>query len=198
MRMNLRRMSRRVDRMAKIKNECDQIAHRSAHRIAQGGFAALVGWWGVVYYVTFHTEMGWDLVEPITYLAGLTTIMGGYLWFLYISRDLSYKAAMNITVSRRQHALYQERGFDQQTWDQLIQEVNLLRREVRIVASEYGVEWDETKDLGGEEVKEVLEQEKNKNKRRDDDDEDEEGGHNDKGDNTSEKGKSPETKKAGN
>ncbi|CAG9988628.1 unnamed protein product [Clonostachys byssicola] len=198
MRMSLRRMSRRVDRMAKIKNECDQIAHRSAHRIAQGGFAALVGWWAVVYYVTFHTEMGWDLVEPITYLAGLTTIMGGYLWFLYISRDLSYKAAMNITVSRRQHALYQERGFDQQTWDQLIQEVNLLRREVRIVASEYGVEWDETKDLGGEEVKEVLEQEKNKNKRRDDDDEDEEGGHNDKGDNTSEKEKSPETKKAGN
>lgn len=198
MRMNLRRMSRRVDRMAQIKNECDQIAHRSAHRIAQGGFAALAAWWGVVYYVTFHTEMGWDLVEPITYLAGLTTIMGGYLWFLYISRDLSYKAAMNITVSRRQHALYQERGFDQQTWDQLIQEVNLLRREVRIVASEYGVEWDETKDLGGEEVKEVLEQEKNKNKRRDDDDEDDEGGRNDKGDHTSEQEKSPETKKAGN
>jgi hypothetical protein len=198
MRMNLRRMSRRVDRMAQIKNECDQIAHRSAHRIAQGGFAALAAWWGVVYYVTFHTEMGWDLVEPITYLAGLTTIMGGYLWFLYISRDLSYKAAMNITVSRRQHALYQERGFDQQTWDQLIQEVNLLRREVRIVASEYGAEWDETKDLGGEEVKEVLEQEKNKNKRRNDDDEDDEGGRNDKGDHTSEQEKSPETKKAGN
>ncbi|CAH0048474.1 unnamed protein product [Clonostachys solani] len=199
MRVNLRRMSRRVDRMAKIKNECDQIAHRGAHRLAQGGFAALVGWWGVVYYVTFHTEMGWDLVEPVTYLAGLTTIMGGYLWFLFISRDLSYKAAMNITVSRRQHALYQEKGFDQGTWDQLIQEVNLLRREVRIVASEYGVEWDETKDLGGEEVKEVLEQEKNKNKRRDDeDDEDDEGGHNEKGDNTSEQERAPETKKPGN
>ncbi|KAL3962409.1 hypothetical protein ACCO45_003932 [Purpureocillium lilacinum] len=114
---------------------------------------------GVVYYVTFHTEMGWDLVEPVTYLAGLTTIMGGYLWFLFISRDLSYKAAMNVTVSRRQTALYQERGFDPQKWEQIVHEANLLRREIRMVATEYDVEWDEMRDLGGEEVKEALEEE---------------------------------------
>lgn len=159
MRMRLRRMSREIDQMAKIKSECDAIAHKGAHRLAQGGFAALAGWWGIVYYVTFHTDAGWDLVEPVTYLAGLTTIMGGYLWFLYISKDLSYKAAMNVTVTRRQNALYQERGFDQQKWDQLVHEANSLRREVKFVASEYDQEWDEMKDLGGEEVKEVLEQE---------------------------------------
>jgi hypothetical protein len=145
--------------MAKIKSECDTIAHKGAHRLAQGGFAALAGWWGIVYYVTFHTDAGWDLVEPVTYLAGLTTIMGGYLWFLYISKDLSYKAAMNVTVTRRQNALYQERGFDQQKWEHLVHEANSLRREIKFVASEYDQEWNEMKDLGGEEVKEVLERE---------------------------------------
>jgi calcium uniporter protein, mitochondrial len=160
MRLRLRRMSRELNDMAKIKKECDQLAHRGAHRIAQGGFGALVGWWGIVYYVTFHTEMGWDLVEPVTYLAGLTTIMGGYLWFLYMSRDLSYKAAMNITVSRRQSALYQERGFNQAKWEQLVHDANTLRKEIKFVAQEYDVDWNELKDLGGDkDVKEALEEE---------------------------------------
>lgn len=173
MRSTLRRMSREIDQMARVKRECDLLAHKGAHALAKGGFAALAGWWGFVYYVTFHTEMGWDLVEPVTYLAGLATIMGGYLWFLFISRDLSYKAAMNITVSRRQNALYQERGFDPQRWEQVVHDANGLRREIKIAAQEYGVEWDEMKDLGGEEVKEALEEERNSKKKKQAEDEDE-------------------------
>ncbi|KAI1136787.1 hypothetical protein F5Y05DRAFT_390846 [Hypoxylon sp. FL0543] len=159
MRLRLRRMSRKIDELSKIKHECDMLAHQSAHRIAVAGFFALTGWWGAVYFLTFHTDLGWDLMEPITYLAGLTTIMGGYLWFLFINRDLSYQAAMKTTVSRRQNILYQERGFDLQKWENLVHEANALRREIRSVAEEYDVDWDETKDLGGEEVKEVLETE---------------------------------------
>ncbi|TWU72078.1 hypothetical protein ED733_003717 [Metarhizium rileyi] len=177
MRMRLRRMSQEIDQMARVKRECDLLAHKGAHALAKGGFAALAGWWGIVYYVTFHTDMGWDLVEPITYLAGLASIMGGYLWFLFISRDLSYKAAMNVTVSRRQNALYQERGFDPAKWDQLVNDANALRREIKFAATEYGVEWDEMKDLGGAEVREVLEEEKSDQERKreqehDDDDDD--------------------------
>jgi hypothetical protein len=161
MRVRLRKMSQEIDDLAKIKHECDLLARRSAHRLAKGGFALLTAWWGVVYYVTFHTDFGWDLVEPVTYLAGLTTIMGGYLWFLYISRDLSYKAAMNVTVSRRQNALYEARGFDLHKWEQLVQEANALSREIKVIAIEYDVDWDEAKDVG-EEVKEVLDKERHK------------------------------------
>ncbi|KAM3439893.1 hypothetical protein MY4824_002400 [Beauveria thailandica] len=164
MRMRLRRMCEQIDAMSRLKNECDEIAHKSAYRLAKGGFGLLASWWATVYYVTFHTEMGWDLVEPITYLAGLTTIMAGYLWFLFISRDLSYKAAMNVTVSKRQNALYLERGFNIGKWEQLVQEANAMRRELRIIASEYDVEWEEVKDLGGWEVKEALENEDEKTK----------------------------------
>ncbi|CAJ2511713.1 Uu.00g073380.m01.CDS01 [Anthostomella pinea] len=176
MRIRLRRMSRKIEQLSEIKKECDMIAHRGAHRVAKGGFAVLTGWWATVYFVTFHTDAGWDLVEPVTYLAGLTTIMGGYLWFLFISRDLSYQAALKITVSRRQHALYQARGFEPQKWELLVNEANALRKEIRIVAEEYDVDYDEAKDLGGEEVKEILEAEEDKKTRgksdEDDDDSD--------------------------
>ncbi|KUI58328.1 Calcium uniporter protein 5, mitochondrial [Cytospora mali] len=172
MRMRLRRMSRQIDQLAKSKAECDELAYKSAHRLAQGGFGLLAGWWGVVYYVTFQTEWGWDLVEPVTYLVGLTTIMGGYLWFLYISRDLSYKAAMNVTVSRRQNALYESKGFDMHRWDQVVQEANALRKEIKTIAGEYDVDWDEMKDLTySKQVKKALENERNKRGAVDDDDE---------------------------
>ncbi|ROT38263.1 hypothetical protein SODALDRAFT_312836 [Sodiomyces alkalinus F11] len=178
MRERLRRMSRHIRGQAQIKEECDQLASKGAHRLAQGGFGALVGWWGAVYYVTFHTEAGWDLVEPVTYLVGLTTMIGGYMWFLYISRDLSYKEALNVTESRRQQALYAARGFDLGAWKELVQEANALRREIRTVAVEYDVDWEDTKDLGGEAVKEVLEREdsKDEKKRKADEEEGEEEG----------------------
>lgn len=166
LRMRLRRRSRQVNEMSQVKRECDMLAHRSAHRLAQGGFAALAAYWVVVYYFSFYTDAGWDVVEPITYLAGLGTIMGGYLWFLYISRDLSYKAAMNVTVSRRQTALYSDRGLDLRKWEALVHEANALRSEIKAVAAEYDVEWDEMRDLGGEEVKEVLEKERNGKKKK--------------------------------
>jgi hypothetical protein len=161
MRLRLRTMGRRIDGLTRIKQECDLLAHRGVYRLAKGGFALLSAWWGTVYYVTFHTEFGWDLVEPVTYLAGLMTIMGGYLWFLYISRDLSYKGAMNVTVSRRQHALYEARGFDLHKWEGLVQEANSMRNEIKKVAVEYDVDWDDTKDVG-EEVKEVLDKQERK------------------------------------
>jgi len=50
MRVRLRRMSRDIDALAKIKRECDLAAHRAAHRLAKGGFGLLAGWWGVVYW----------------------------------------------------------------------------------------------------------------------------------------------------
>ncbi|KIH90037.1 hypothetical protein SPBR_00544 [Sporothrix brasiliensis 5110] len=158
-RMRLRRLSRQIAHQAAIKQECDALAHRSARRLAKGGFGALVGWWAIVYYLTFMTEYGWDLVEPVTYLASLTLILGGYFWFLYISRDLSYKAAMNVTVSRQQTALYESRGFDVRRWERLVEEANGLRAEIRSAAYEYDVDWDEAQDLGGAKVKKVLEKE---------------------------------------
>ena len=146
LRMRLRKTANRILQQADIKRECDQLAHRGAQRVAQGGFAGLIGWWAMVYYLTFQTNLGWDVMEPVTYLVGLSGIMGGYMWFLYHNREVSYRSALNFTVSRRQDQLYKAKGFDIQNWEMLVEEGNRLRREIKMVADEYDVEWDETKD----------------------------------------------------
>jgi hypothetical protein len=106
--------------------------------------------------------------------------MLGYLWFLYHNRDISYRSALNLTVSRRQNHLYQVKGFDLQKWQALIEEANALRKEIKQVADEYDVEWDERKDEGTEEVHDALKEERNKGKKKEDDDDDDDGDSQDK------------------
>lgn len=180
LRVRLRKTSRKLADYAKVKKECDELAHRGARHLAMGGFGVLVSWWGAIYYFTFMTSYGWDTMEPVTYLAGLSTIILGYLWFLYHNREVSYRAALNLTVSRRQSALYQAKGFDLQKWESLIEEANALRKEVKIIADEYDVEWDEKADEGSEEVHDALKAERKKTKRKKKEDEGEEDDEDDK------------------
>ncbi|KAF8856718.1 hypothetical protein BDZ45DRAFT_727278 [Acephala macrosclerotiorum] len=175
LRVRLRKTSRKLADLASVKKECDGLAHRSAQRLAMGGFAVLVSWWGAIYHFTFQTDYGWDTMEPITYLAGLSTIILGYLWFLYHNREVSYRAALNLTVSRRQNTLYQARGFDVQKWENLIEEANALRKEIKQVANEYDVEWDERQDEESEEVHDALKEERRKGKKADHEDNDDGG-----------------------
>ena len=98
--------------------------------------------------------------EPILtmnkYLVGLSTLICGYLWFLYHNREVSYRSALNLTISRRQTKLYQQKGFDNQRWDTLIEEANGYRKEIKQIASEYDVDWDETEDEKDERVTEAM------------------------------------------
>lgn len=191
LRMRLRKTSSKISKMADVKKECDHLAHKAAQRVATAGFGGVVGWWGVVYYLTFQTELGWDVMEPVTvchtlytltnhlltpmqYLVGLSTLIGGYLWFLYHNREVSYRSAMNLTISKRQQKLYQSKNFDLRKWEVLIDDGNALRKEIKAVANEYDVEWDELEDEKSEKVAEALRKDRKRKKQGKDDKEEEE------------------------
>jgi len=99
-------------------------------------------------------------------------LIGGYVWFLYHNREVSYKSAMNFTISRRQQKLYTQRGFDLRKWETLIEEGNALRKEIKAVANEYDVEWDELQEEKDDTVAEALRNERKKHKKEGKDDED--------------------------
>lgn len=168
LRMRLRKTSQKIASLADIKKECDDIAHQSAKRFAIAGGCGLVGWWGTVTYLTFATSLGWDVMEPVTYLVGLSTIIGGYGWFVWHNREVSYRSAMHITVSRRQSQLYERKGFDVRRWEALIEEGNKLRAEIKAVADEYDVDWDELKDEKSEKVSRALKRNREKKKEKED------------------------------
>lgn len=100
--------------------------------------------------------------------------MSGYLYFLYHNREVSYRAALHLTVSHRQNQLYTAKGFDVHRWETLIEEANSLRKEIKLIANEYDVEWDEKQDDVSETVHQALRDERRKKERKADKDEDDE------------------------
>jgi Cys-tRNA synthase (O-phospho-L-seryl-tRNA:Cys-tRNA synthase) len=76
---------------------------------------------------------------------------------------------MNMTISKKQTALYHKHGFDAQKWDALIEEGNAIRKEIKAVAEAYDVEWDEVQEEGGKTVATALKKERDKQKGNDKD-----------------------------
>ena len=66
---------------------------------------------------------------------------------------------MHVTISKRQSMLYEKKGLDLATWQDLVEEGNRLRREIRGIAEEYDVSWDEKEDAKSQRVIEALERE---------------------------------------
>ena len=66
LRLRLRKTASKIIDLAAIKKECDLTAHKGAQRVAIGGAGALVTYWYVVYRLTFETDLGWDVMEPVT------------------------------------------------------------------------------------------------------------------------------------
>ncbi|CAK5278626.1 unnamed protein product [Mycena citricolor] len=160
MRRRLQALNTRMKSMEKLKLECDREAHRSAKRMATGGFGVLAMYWALVARLTFW-DYGWDVMEPITYLSGLSTVMGGYLWFLYQGREVSYSSVLDRSISSRRHALYKARGFDIERWMELVTEAKALRREVQRITDEY----DDTRSRADDEQEdEDTEKEEEKEK----------------------------------
>ncbi|KAI5851407.1 hypothetical protein DFP73DRAFT_471593, partial [Morchella snyderi] len=174
-RQKLMEITRKIAAEGKLKDECDKLAHRGAQRVAMGGFAVLMGWWGGVCWLTFATPLGWDFMEPVTYLAGIFLVILGYGWFLYYRREVSYRSLLHITVNSRQMKLYTQRGFDIDRWEELVSDARSLRREIKHIADQYDVKWDERNDeAGGEKVFQVLKEAEEKSKKNSEDDDDEE------------------------
>ncbi|KAL7284876.1 hypothetical protein ACG7TL_002189 [Trametes sanguinea] len=136
LRRRLALVERELAHMEEIKKQCDDEAHRGARRMAVGGFGILVIYWGVVARLTFW-DLGWDIMEPITYLSGLSMVILGYMWFLVRGREVSYSSVLHHSVSARREALYKARGLDVDRWLELVNEARSLRKEISKIAEDY-------------------------------------------------------------
>lgn len=82
LRLRLRRTASKIIDLAAIKHECDMAAHKGAQRVAIAGAGVLMGYWYVVYRLTFETELGWDTMEPVTVCLPTTRFLLAKLFIL--------------------------------------------------------------------------------------------------------------------
>ncbi|RXW20866.1 hypothetical protein EST38_g5002 [Candolleomyces aberdarensis] len=136
LRRRLKAVEAQIADMEGLKRRCDHEAHRGARRMALTGFGMLVVYWGGVARLTFW-DYGWDIMEPITYLSGLSTVILGYLWFLYRGREVSYSSVLAQSINKRRDTLYRSHGFDIERWAELVSERKSLSREIGRIAEDY-------------------------------------------------------------
>ena len=146
-----------VEEMAGVKRLCDAEAHRVTRRWAYGGVGLLTTWWLAVTVLTFATPLGWDRMEPVTYLTGLATVIAGYVFVLHRNRDASYRAVLSETTTRRQQVLYEQHGFDPSRYAELIEIARGLRKTIKAVAEEYDLEWEQGETRAGKMTQRALE-----------------------------------------
>ncbi|KAI0658194.1 DUF607-domain-containing protein [Cubamyces menziesii] len=152
LRRRLAIVEKELARIEELKKECDAEAHRGARQMALGGFGILIVYWGAVARLTFW-DFGWDVMEPITYLSGLSMVILGYMWFLFRGREVSYSSVLHHSVSARRDALYKARGLDVDRWMELVSEAKSLRKEISKIAEDY----DERRWKESEEEREARE-----------------------------------------
>ncbi|KAJ4489968.1 hypothetical protein J3R30DRAFT_12307 [Lentinula aciculospora] len=161
LRRRLDAINHQLATMEGLKRECDREARKGARRMALGGFGMLVVYWAAVARLTFW-DYGWDVMEPITYLSGLSTVICGYLWFLYQGREVSYTSVLDRSVSSRREALYKKRGLDIEKWMELVSERRHLMREIGQIKEDYEQPQSE-RDKRQKAVDEVEEDEQDQN-----------------------------------
>lgn len=66
LRLRLRKKASQIASMTDVKRECDLAAHNYSQNIAKAGFGGMCAWGGVVAWLTFETDLGWDVMEPVT------------------------------------------------------------------------------------------------------------------------------------
>ncbi|KAG8952065.1 hypothetical protein FRC03_012284 [Tulasnella sp. 419] len=162
LRRRLEAVRRELRGMQDLKDLCDREARKGAKRLAVGGFAILVTYWIAVFRLTFFTELGWDFMEPVTYLTEFLFIMGGYIWFLRQGREVSYSSILNRSVSTRQQNLYAARGLDIERWVELVTDEKALKKEIERIREDYDAGWKESRKDRVETGESALEDKPNK------------------------------------
>ncbi|KAL0651104.1 hypothetical protein Bca4012_093795 [Brassica carinata] len=106
------------NKMRTMKEEIDVLAHRQVRKILWFGLATAIVQISLFVRLTFW-EFSWDVMEPITFFATVTSIILGYAYFLITSSDPTYQDLMKRLFLSRQRKLLKTQRFDAERFQAL-------------------------------------------------------------------------------
>jgi len=117
-----------VDQIAPLeaeKDKYDAAAKKYANRFMHGLFFYLVFQFGVLADMVW-IDFNWDIMEPITYFVTLTTVIGGFSFFIRSKQDYTYPALAQRFANSKLRKLYIANRFNWKAWHSLDQERTTL------------------------------------------------------------------------
>ena len=111
-------------RLTKIKQQLDLKARRYARQSTWLFVVTLIVLWSSLAVLIYY--LGWDIMEPWTYLIGIGASVGGYLYFAVTNREISPKEILDHMIETKRMKIYKEAGFDIQEYQSLLENPNSL------------------------------------------------------------------------
>ncbi|KAI9143576.1 hypothetical protein BKA69DRAFT_83060 [Paraphysoderma sedebokerense] len=106
--------------LAKAKENLDFLSERRTKAVVYGGGAFLVSELAGIVYLTY--ELGWDLMEPTSYLLGLGTIIGGSAFYAFMRREYTYENAGNHLSDWIRTRVYRKNNFSVEKFENLLKD----------------------------------------------------------------------------
>ncbi|PWA40960.1 hypothetical protein CTI12_AA557480 [Artemisia annua] len=91
--------------------EIDTLAHKQVRCILWTGLAFSLAQIGLFFRLTFW-EFSWDVMEPIAFFATTSSLIVGYAYFLFTSRDPTYQDLMKRLFLSRRRKLIKKHNFN--------------------------------------------------------------------------------------
>ena len=123
-------LEQKVIVLSNQKKEIDDRAATFTKRIVVGALAYLVAQATVVAKLTFASRLGWDIMEPITYLVTFMTAVFGLGYFSVSRKDYMYETVWDQLQEKRQKSLYLKDNFDLINYEAMLDE--LAEKEERL------------------------------------------------------------------
>ena len=112
------------------KDQLDALAASFTKKVVMGTLGYLVAQAVVVFKLTFASRLGWDIMEPITYLVTFSTGIFGLAYFSVARKDYLYETVWDQVYEKRKRVVYTKENFDLIRYERLIKE--LAKKEERL------------------------------------------------------------------
>ncbi|XP_074301716.1 calcium uniporter protein 5, mitochondrial-like [Silene latifolia] len=100
-----------LKKLQERKEEIDRQAHKQVRLILWSGLGLAIMQVGLFFRLTFW-EFSWDVMEPITFFTTAFSIVIGYGYFMFTSKDPTYRDLMKTIFLSRQRKLLKKNNFD--------------------------------------------------------------------------------------
>lgn len=131
----LKRVQHQIAPLDAEKQKFDKIAKSHANKLMFALFVYLCFQFGLLADMVW-IDFNWDIMEPITYFVTLTTVIGGFSFFIKSKRDYTYPALAQRFAMAKLRKLYISHRFPFKTWASLDAQRTSLQQKIQSSASQ--------------------------------------------------------------
>ena len=107
-------------------------SERNADRVVKSGLGVLLFQWGGVAYGTF-LQYGWDVMEPFTYMVGMSWSLLGFIFFMRHKEEFQVKSYREMLIEAKYNKLVKKHKIDLSKIELLRKNIVMIEQQLKIL-----------------------------------------------------------------